>query len=200
MQTHPLLRRHTKGQRISRISSLPETLEPEEIIGNWGITKTGHQRIGGHEEISRIFLFFYFFINRCRGEMTMTEMIVTMRDTRSWMRQWLSVGLATFSVLCRPLGGGKKWHCIHFVLLSIVLAFSGWTLWGPPAICNSSLTNAFHRIKRLCVTGSFLLSVSLAATRCLPRRISISRQWVLLYKECIMAQNVPIITVQNITF
>ena len=54
-----------------------QKLEPEEIIGNWGITKTGHQRIGGHEEISRI-----FYIKRCRGKMTMTEMTVTMRDTR----------------------------------------------------------------------------------------------------------------------
>ena len=43
-----------------------QTLELEEIIGNLGITKTGHQRIGGHEEISRFCcccFFIYIFLS-----------------------------------------------------------------------------------------------------------------------------------------
>ena len=67
------------------------------------------------------------------------------------------------------------------------------------------LTNAYCRVRRLCVSIFYFLlfiyySATCAHTHRLRRIVTISVRWMLLCKEVIIAEDSPYVTMQHMTF
>ncbi len=64
------------------------------------------------------------------------------------------------------------------------------------------LTNAYCRVRRLCVSIYFNLFIilPLVHTHRLRRIVTISVRWMLLCKEVIIAEDSPYVTMQHMTF
>ena len=109
---------------------------------------------------------------------------------------------------------------------SVVVVFPNWTLWGSSSICSSTMTNALHMVRWLCVcvcvclcmctcvcvcvcvctrvcvcvsVWPFFISPSHGQQHTIFRVPSMSGGWMLLRKVFITAEDRPHMTMQHIT-